>query len=244
MAAAGPDVGMVLAAGLGKRMRPFTETTPKPLVKVAGRTLIDWALDRLEAAGAKRVIVNIHHHRAQMEAHLRARGRPTIVPSPEANLLETGGGIVNALLLLGDRPFYVANADNLWLDGRTPALSRLARLWDEQTMDALLLLQASVSARGYDGAGDYFCDSLGRLRYRQHHEIAPFVYAGVHIAHPRLFDGAPKGAFSLKLLWDRAEAAGRLWGVVHDGLWFHVGSPEGLAIAEAELGAGPHSTAP
>ncbi len=231
-----PRVAMVLAAGLGKRMRPYTETLPKPLVRVAGRALIDRVLDRFEAIGVERVAVNVHHHRAKMEAHLAARIGPPIVLSPESELLETGGGVANALPLLGADPFYVANADNLWLDGRTPALLRLASAWDDSKMDALLLLNSGATAFGYDGLGDFFLDPLGRMRRRRGGEVAPFVYAGVNILHPRLVRDIPSPAFSLNLLWDRAQGEGRLWGIVHDGQWFHVGTPDGLAVAEAELG--------
>jgi N-acetyl-alpha-D-muramate 1-phosphate uridylyltransferase len=233
---AAPRIAMVLAAGLGKRMRPLTETLPKPLLPVLGRTLLDRVLDRFEEAGIERVVINLHYFRDVMEKHLAARQRPPIELSPEPDLLETGGGVKNALPRLGAAPFYAANADILWLDGMSPALARLARAWNDDTMDALLLLQPAVSAIGYDGGGDYFADPLGRLRYRKAHELAPFIYAGVHILHPRLFSGAPEGPFSLKRLWDQAEAKGRLWGVRHDGLWFHVGTPEGLAETEAILG--------
>ncbi|MBI3452428.1 MAG: nucleotidyltransferase family protein [Rhodospirillales bacterium] len=236
---AAPHVAMVLAAGLGKRMRPLTETLPKPLIPVAGRTLIDRVLDRFAEIGIERAVVNLHHHRGQLEAHLKQRAeqeKPPLVLSPETELLETGGGVVHALPALGDAPFYVANADVLWLDGYTPALLRLARAWDETKMDALLLLQRSATAFGYEGRGDYFLDPLGRVRRRASHEVAPFVFAGVQILHPRLFKDAPTGAFSLNRIWDRAEAAERLWGVAHDGLWYHVGTPADVAATEAELG--------
>ena len=232
----GPRTAMVLAAGLGKRMRPLTDALPKPLLPVVGRTLLDRVLDHFEAAGIGRVVINLHYFRELMEKHLAARQHPPIELSPEPDLLETGGGVKNALPLLGAAPFYVANADVLWLDGMTPALARLARAWNDSTMDALLLLQPAVTAIGYDGSGDYFADPLGRLRYRKAHELAPFIFAGVQIIHPRLFGNAPDGPFSLKRLWDAAETAGRLWGLRHDGLWFHVGTPEGLAETEAFLG--------
>jgi MurNAc alpha-1-phosphate uridylyltransferase len=232
-----PQVAMVLAAGLGKRMRPLTETLPKPLVPVAGRTLIDRVLDRFEAAGVPRVVVNLHHFHAALEAHLARRATPRIDLSPEPDLLETGGGVRRALPLLGSGPFYVSNADVLWFDGNRPALERLARAWDDTKMDVLLLLHPTISAFGYEGAGDYFCDTLGRLRYRRGHEIPPYIFAGLQVLHPRLFKDTPEGPFSLKRLYDRAEAEGRLWGLVHDGLWFHVGTPEGLAEVEARLAA-------
>jgi MurNAc alpha-1-phosphate uridylyltransferase len=231
-----PDVAMVLAAGLGKRMRPLTENMPKPLLPVAGRTLLDRVLDRLEELPVGRVVVNLHYFRDTMAAHLGGRRTPPIELSPEVDLLETGGGVKHALSKLGPRPFYAANADVLWLDGKVPALRRLARAWNDETMDALLLLHPAVSAIGYEGPGDYLIDPLGRLRRRRGNEIAPFIFAGVQILHPRLFAGSPDGRFSLNVVYDRAEAAGRLWGVRHDGLWFHVGTPEALAETEGWLG--------
>ena len=229
----GPSVAMVLAAGLGKRMRPLTDTLPKPLLPVAGRTLVDRVLDRFQDAGTARVVINLHHFREAMEKHLVARRQPPIELSFEPSLLETGGGIRNALPKLGGGPFYAANADVLWLDGKVPALRRLAAAWNDAAMDALLLLHPTVSAVGYEGAGDYFADPLGRLRRRRGAATAPFIYAGVQILHPRLFADAPEGPFSINVLYDRAEAAGRLWGIRHDGMWFHVGTPQGLAETEA-----------
>lgn len=230
------ETAMVLAAGLGKRMRPLTDTLPKPLVPVAGRTLIDRVLDRMVEAGVKRIVVNLHHHRSTLEAHLKTRTDVEIVLSPEAELLETGGGVLNALKLIGDRPFYCANADVLWFDGPTPALKRLARIWDEANSDVLLLMQSAVTAQGYEGRGDYFVDTLGRARRRRGNEVAPFVYAGVQILHPRRFAGMAAGRFSLNLLYDAAEAEGRLRAMPHDGLWFHVGTPESVAQTEFDLG--------
>lgn len=239
MSAKAPKVAMVLAAGLGKRMRPLTDTLPKPLVPVGDRTLIDRVLDRLDDAGVERVVVNLHHFRPTLEAHLRQRSRPRLQLKPEAELLETGGGVKNALDVLGPDPFYVLNADVLWLDGKDQALGRLAAAWDDGAMDALLLLQRTTTAFGYEGTGDYFCDPLGRLRRRRGNEIPPYIFAGIQILHPRLFAGAPDGAFSLNRLYDKAQEEGRLWGVIHDGRWFHVGTPEGLAETEAELGVTP-----
>ena len=239
MSATMPKIAMVLAAGLGKRMRPLTDTLPKPLVPVAGRTLIDRVLDRLEDAAIERVVVNLHHFRPTLEAHLRQRTTPRLQFKPEAELLETGGGVKNALAELGPAPFFVLNADVLWLDGKRSTLGRLGAAWNDATMDALLLLQRSTTAFGYEGTGDYFCDPLGRLRRRRGNEIPPYIFAGIQILHPRLFAGAPSGAFSLNRLYDKAQEEGRLWGVVHDGRWFHVGTPEGLAETEAELGVAP-----
>jgi MurNAc alpha-1-phosphate uridylyltransferase len=230
-----PQRAMVLAAGLGKRMRPLTDTIPKPMVEVAGRTLIDHVLDRFASVGVRDIVVNLHHLRAKLEAHLATRRDLRITLSPEHELLETGGGVTRALPLLGDAAFFAANADVLWYDGATPALARLAEMWDEDKMDALLLLQRTVTAHGYEGQGDYFLDPMGRARRRRGQAVAPYVFAGVQILHPRLFEDAPEGAFSLNRLYDRAEEAERLFGVAHDGLWFHVGTPDSIAATEEEL---------
>jgi MurNAc alpha-1-phosphate uridylyltransferase len=226
---------MLLAAGLGLRMRPLTETRPKPLIAVSGRALLDHALDHLAAAGVETVVVNLHWLGDQIARQVEGRTKPRIVLSHEPELLETGGGILKALPELGDEPFFVINSDSLWLDGATPALQRLSDGWRDDGMDALLLLHRTVAAIGYEGAGDYFADPLGRLARRKPAEIAPHVYAGVHVLHPRLLRDAPKGAFSLNPMWDRAEAAGRLFGIMHDGLWFHVGTPADLADAQRYL---------
>lgn len=226
---------MVLAAGLGKRMRPLTETLPKPLIAVAGRPLIDRVLDKLAAHGIGEVVVNLHHHRAQLEAHLKTRTTPKIRLSQENELLDTGGGIAKALPLLGTEPFFVCNADTFWLDGATPALMRLAQRWNDQEMDALLLLARTVAAHGYDGTGDYQADGNGTLRSRKGWETAPFIYAGVQIVHPRLFAAAPQGRFSIKRLWDQVEELGRLKAVIHEGPWFHVGTPEAVPETERVL---------
>jgi MurNAc alpha-1-phosphate uridylyltransferase len=226
---------MILAAGLGLRMRPVTETLPKPLVEVGGRTLLDRTLDRLDDAGVDKVVVNLHHLGSLIETHLAQRQKPAIEFSPEAELLETGGGVAKALPLLGDEPFWVANGDVLWLDGPGSALGRLATAWDDARMDGLLLLHESVNAYGYQGRGDFLADPLGRLVRRPESQVTPFLFTGVQILHPRLFASAPMGPFSLNHLYDRAIAAGRLYGVVHDGEWFHVGTPEGLIEAEAYL---------
>jgi MurNAc alpha-1-phosphate uridylyltransferase len=230
------ETAMVLAAGLGKRMRPLTDTLPKPLVPVAGRALIDRVMDRLVEAGVKRIVVNLHHHRSTLEKHLAGRTDVELVLSPEADLLETGGGVLNALNLIGDAPFFCANADVLWFDGPTPALKRLARIWDPDRSDVLLLMHSAVTAFGYEGRGDYFLDPLGRARRRRGNEVAPFVYAGVQILHPRRFAGMAPGRFSLNAVYDAAEADGRLVGMPHDGLWFHVGTPESVAETEFHLG--------
>lgn len=223
---------MVLAAGLGTRLRPLTDTVPKPLVPVAGQTLLDWALDRLADAGVGRAVVNLHHLGDKIEAHLEDRARPMIAFSREAERLETGGGIARALPMLGAGPFFAVNADVLWLNGPGDALGRLARHWDDETMDGLLLLHETVFAFGYDGDGDFFVDADGRLKRRPERELAPYLFTGVQILHPRLFKDAPAGMFSLNVLYDRAIEQGRLYGLIHDGEWFHVGTAEGLAEAE------------
>ena len=227
---------MVLAAGLGKRMRPLTDTLPKPLVEVAGRSLVDRVFDRLIAAGVARIVINLHHHRAILEAHIAKRRDAEFVLSPEAELLETGGGVLNALPLLGDEPFFCVNADVLWFDGATPALKRMADAWEAQRPAALLLMNSAASARGYEGRGDYFMDGFGRARRRQGNQTAPFVYAGVQILDAACFAGQAPGRFSLNRVYDATEAAEGLVGIAHDGLWFHVGTPESIAETEFELG--------
>ncbi|MFQ5773736.1 MAG: nucleotidyltransferase family protein [Kiloniellaceae bacterium] len=230
-----PRRAMVLAAGLGERLRPLTNERPKPLIELRGRALLDWILDRLEAVGMCDVVINLHHLGRMIEAHLAHRKRPRIAFSRERARLETGGGVRNALPLLGAAPFYVINGDVCWLDGRTPALRRLADAWNEATMDALVLLHPTAFAVGYAGRGDFMLTPRGRVRRRAEREVAPFVFAGIQILHPRLFEGAPEGAFSLNVLYDRAEAAGRLWGLRHDGEWFHIGTPEQLREVEDAL---------
>lgn len=229
-----PNTGMVLAAGLGLRMRPITDTMPKPLVKVVGRTLVDHALDRLEAAGVEKVVVNAHYRADMLIRHLAQRHTPRIEIQEEAELLETGGGVTRALPLLGER-FFVLNSDIVWLDGKAAALERLARAFDDESMDAILLLQRTTSAVGYDGAGDYFFDAAGCARRRREREVAPYIFGGVQILTRRLFECARVERFSLNRLFDRAEAAGRLGAIVHDGEWYHIGTPAGLAEAEERL---------
>jgi MurNAc alpha-1-phosphate uridylyltransferase len=225
---------MVLGAGLGTRLRPVTDTLPKPLVEIGGRTLLDHAIDRLERVGVSRIVVNVHDLADMMTAHLARRDHPAITISPEPELLETGGGVRRALPLL-DEAFFVVNADVFWLDGPTPALARLEREFDAATMDAVLLMQRTVGAVGYDGNGDYMLDALGRPQRRRAHEVAPFLFSGIQLLHRRLFAGVEERAFSLNRLYDRAEAAGRLRAIVHDGEYYHVGTPEGLAATRARL---------
>jgi MurNAc alpha-1-phosphate uridylyltransferase len=227
---------MVLAAGLGLRLRPITLTTPKPLVEVAGRSMLDRALDHLAAAGVDEIVVNTHWLGERIAAHLA--GRPGITLSPEADLLETGGGVARALPLLGAQRFFVVNADIVWTDGAVPALARLQQAWDEAAMDALLLLLPRERAVGYDGRGDFLIGADGRPSRRGEAASAPLLFTGVQILHPRLFAGAPAGRFSLNLLYDRALAEGRLGAIVHDGGWFHVGTPEALPEVEALVSGG------
>jgi len=227
--------GMVLSAGLGLRMRPITERTPKPLVSVSGRTLLDRALDHYAAAGLARAIVNTHHLADQITAHVQSRSRPDIALSHEPVLLETGGGVLNALPLLGAAPFIVANSDALWLNGPIPALTRLARAWNGAAMDALLLVSIIPGTLGYDGRGDFFMDPAGRLRRRAERDVAPFLFTGVQILHPRLFHGETPGKWSLNRVYNKALAAGRLFGLRHDGAWYHVGDPQGLSDVETRL---------
>ncbi len=223
---------MLLAAGLGLRMRPITEKTPKPLVQVAGRTLIDMCLDRVASSGIGKAVVNTHYLAGQVEAHLKRRQDMEIVISHEPELLDTGGGIANALPHLGEEPFLVVNTDSLWLDGPSPAIERLALNFDESMMDALLLMHSTVEAYGYEGAGDFVIDPDGLLSRRPEREQVPYAYTGVMVVHPRLLAGAPDGAFSLNLLYDRAIEDERLYGIVHDGEWFHVGTADGLDQVE------------
>ncbi|MBL8574718.1 MAG: nucleotidyltransferase family protein [Hyphomicrobiaceae bacterium] len=229
-----PTRAMVLAAGLGKRMRPLTATTPKPLIEVAGRSLIDHALTTLTKAGVEEAIVNVHYLADLVEVHVKRRAAPRIIISDErAELLETGGGITKALPLLGEAPFYSWNADSFWIEGASSNLSRMAESWDDGKMDGLLLLASTVSSVGYDGIGDFTMDAEGRLKRRTERTVSAFVYCGVALLHPRLFAGAPSGKYSLNVLFDKAIEAGRLCGLRLDGTWLHVGTPE--AIREAEL---------
>lgn len=226
---------MVLAAGLGLRMRPLTATKPKPLIEVGGRTMLDWALDHLVDAGVRGAVVNAHYLADQIAAHLAHRSAPKVEISREPQLLDTGGGVVKALPKLGADPFFVLNADVVWRNGSHAALARMAESWDDGRMDVMLLLHATVRAVGYDGLGDYTLDRMGVARRRREREVAPFVFTGVQLVHPRLFETAPGGAFSMNELFDRAQGAERLHAIVHDGDWFHVGTPAALADVERLL---------
>ncbi|MDE3060475.1 MAG: nucleotidyltransferase family protein [Pseudomonadota bacterium] len=228
---------MVLAAGLGTRMRPLTEHLPKPLIQVAGVPLIDRALDWLTAAGIEEAVVNSHHHAEKLEAHLAARQSPRILLSPETEVLETGGGIFHALPLLGDL-FFVVNSDVICIDGPSPALHRLLAAWDDSAMDALLLVHPVEQAVGYHEQGDFFVEN-GHIRRRLDHPRAPFVFTGVQLMHRRLFRHAPGGKFSLNVLYNHGMQSNgtlpRIRALAHDGAWLHVGDPQGLREAEAWL---------
>ncbi|MHB8883761.1 MAG: nucleotidyltransferase family protein [Methylovirgula sp.] len=228
-----PDKAMVFAAGLGTRMRPITDTIPKPLVKVAGKPLIDHMLDRFAEAGLETAIVNVHHHADQLEAHLATRQVPKIIISDErTKLLDQGGGVRKALPLLGTAPFFLCNTDSFWVEGPRANLSRFAAAWDPEKMDILLLVAATSASVGVDWPGDFTMDAFGRLTSREERRVAPFVYTGVGIIKPELFKDATEEVFRLAPFFHRAAAAGKLFGLRLDGLWFHVGTPQ--AIEEAE----------
>lgn len=227
---------MVLAAGLGTRMRPLTESLPKPMVRVCDKPLIDWTMDHLEEAGVEEAVVNLHHLPQFLITHLKDRPRPRIVFSDETDqLLESGGGVKKALPLLGNDPFFVINSDIIWLNGTQSALMRLAAAWNSETMDALLLLQPLAGAHGYTDKGDFEMDPLGNVKRRQTGQVAPFVFAGVQILHPRLFDESPDGPFSLNVLYDRALSEGRLATIAHDGEWYHIGTLNALELTQNAL---------
>lgn len=232
----GPKRAMVMAAGLGTRMRPLTNSVPKPLVKVAGKALIDHVLDRLVAAGVELAVVNVHYLADKIEEHVAKRRDLDIRISDERNeLLDSGGGILKALSHFDDEPFFHVNADTVWIQGTSDALDRLKGQWDPEGMDALMLLAATVNTVCYDGKGDFIMDAQGRLARVPEHHVSPFVWTSVEIVHPRLFDTAPGGRFSINPLWDRAIDRGRLFGLRLDGIWMHIDRPEAIAPAEACL---------
>lgn len=234
------DTAMVMAAGLGKRMRPLTASQPKPLVRVGGRSLIDHALDRLGAAGIARAVVNVHYLADALEAHVLARQHPAIAISDERGmLLETGGGMVKAWSsgLLPD-PFFCVNADSIWLDGPRGALGDLSQHWDASRMDAMLLLVPHARARNFVGTGDFYMDPVGRLRRKLAGRVAPYIYTGIQLVSHRLLREAPEGAFSTNILWDRAIEEGRLYGTVFTGEWFEVGEPAHVGATEGYLAGG------
>ena len=237
-----PETAMVMAAGLGTRMRPLTALRPKPLIEVAGKPLIDHVFDRLCAAGVRRAVVNVHYLADALEAHLAtaaARGLEVVVSDERGRLMETGGGLAQAKHLLGDEPVLVVNSDNLWIDGPVDAIRLLAARWDDEAMDALLLLVPLARAHNNGGAGDFHLGADGRIGARRKPgRVAPFTYTGVQIIHPRLIADWPEGPFSTNLFWSRALAAGRLFGQVHQGLWFDVGTPAAIGRTEAMLADG------
>jgi len=233
-----PCRAMVLAAGLGTRMRPLTAQRPKPLIEVAGKPLLDHALDRLADANVERAVVNVHYLADQIISHVAARKKPQVVISDERGLLlGTGGGVVKALPEFGNAPFFHLNADTLWIDGVRPNLVRLGESFDQTKMDALLLLAPTTGSIGYAGRGDFAMSADGRLRPRAERDVVPFVFAGAAILAPALFAGAPEGEFSLTDLFNRAATAGRLHGLRLDGLWMHVGTPDAITAAEAAIRA-------
>lgn len=229
---------MVLAAGFGERMRPLTDTMPKPLVPLMGRALIDHVLDRLHAAGVETAVVNVHYLPEQIEAHMAARadrGPKTVISDEREQLLDTGGGATKALPLLGDGPFFIHNSDSVWSEGVTPALPHMLRHWNPAIMDCLLLLAPLSTSLGYSGRGDFDLAPDGQISRRGERQVVPFAFAGVSLCTAALFEDAPEGRFSLNVLWDRALAKNRLYGVRLDGRWMHVGTPEALTEAEASF---------
>ena len=231
-----PNKAMVLAAGLGLRMRPLTDTKPKPLVAVAGKPLLDYVLDRLADAGVSEAVVNVHYLPDQIIAHTATRERPRVIISDERDeVLGTGGAVVKALPLLGPEPFFHVNSDTMWIEGVRSNLVRLADAFDPERMDILLLMAPTASSIGYSGLGDYAMLADGSLRKRREHQVVPFVYAGAAIISPRIFDGAPLGDFSLTRIFDMANEQDRLFGLRLDGVWMHVGTPDAVTAAEEAL---------
>jgi len=228
-----PTRAMIMAAGLGTRMRPLTNDRPKPLVAVGGKALIDHAIDRLAAAGVTLVVVNLHYKAEMIKAHLAGRKDVEILYSDESDgMLGTGGGVAKALSNFGGEPFFIHNSDTIWVDGYGAALERMKARWDPERMDALLLMAPMVTAMGYEGVGDFMMDSNGLLSRVPQGRVSPFAFPGVQIVHPRLFENPPSGGFSTNVLWDRAIEKERLFGVRLDGVWIHVGTPQ--AVDEAE----------
>lgn len=231
-----PDHAIVLAAGLGTRMRPLTNTTPKPLIKVGNKTLLDYGLDALAAAGVNNSVVNVHYLAEQIEAHVADRLVPKIAISDERNLLlDSGGGVKNALKELGTSPFFLLNADSFWVEGRGLNLQKMSAEWSDDNIDILLLVSPLNKAVGFSGKGDFFMDQSGQLIRRGDMDTAPFVYAGAAILSPKIFENTPEGAFSLNRLFDEAIEKGRLFGTQMDGLWLHVGTPPSIAEAEQAI---------
>jgi MurNAc alpha-1-phosphate uridylyltransferase len=232
-----PATAMIMAAGLGKRMRPLTATRPKPLIEVGGKALLDHVLEKLRVAGVRRIVVNVHYLAEALEAHLmsRAHGLEVVISDERDLLMETGGGMVKAEPLIDCDPFLALNSDNLWIDGPADTLKVLASQWDDSKMDALLLLVPQARALNHKGMGDFHMERSGRLRRRERSHVAPFVFTGVQMASKRLLRDAPEGPFSTNILWDRAIEEGRCFGAVHQGLWFDVGTPQSIPLTEAAL---------
>jgi MurNAc alpha-1-phosphate uridylyltransferase len=232
-----PHTAMIMAAGLGKRMRPLTATKPKPLIEVSGKALLDHVLEKLSASGVRKVVVNVHYLADALEAHLatRAHGLEVAISDERSQLLETGGGLVKAAPMIDSDPFLALNSDNLWIDGPADTLKLLASQWDDSKMDALLLLVPQASALNHKGMGDFHMDRTGRLRRRERSHVAPFVFTGIQMVSKRLLRGAPEGPFSTNILWDRAIEEGRCFGAVHQGLWFDVGTPQSIQLTETAL---------
>lgn len=231
-----PVSAMVLAAGLGVRMRPLTDNMPKPLVSVAGKPLLDHVLDRLAEVSVTTAVVNVHYLPDQIIQHVKDRTAPRVIVSDERDVvLGTGGGVVKALPLLGDAPFYHLNADTMWIDGVQSNLLRLAEAFDPARMDILLLMAPTSHSIGYSGCGDYAMLTDGSLRKRKEHQVVPFVYAGAAIMSPAIFKDAPGGEFSLTRTFDAANEQERLFGLRLDGLWMHVGTPDAVQAAEEAL---------
>lgn len=235
-----PTKAMILAAGLGTRMAPLTLEKPKPLIVLNGKPLIDHAIDRLVQGGVNFIVVNVHYKADQIVAHLekrqaREKNLEIHICDETGMILDTGGAIAKALPYFEGEPFFAHNSDSLWVEGMGSAMARMKARWNPETMDALMLLAPCATAIGYDGRGDFEMDAWGGLKRRTEMHLAPFVWTGLQIVHPRLFDGAPTGRFSINPLWDKAIDKGRLWGVRLDGVWIHVGTPQGLEEAETFL---------
>ena len=233
-----PKTAMIMAAGLGKRMRPLTATRPKPLIEVGGKALLDHVLERLRQSGVRKVVVNVHYLAEALEAHLmsRSHGLEVVISDERDLLMETGGGLVKAAPLIDCDPFLALNSDNLWIDGPADTLKLLASQWDDSRMDALLLLVPLARALNHRGMGDFHMERTGRLRRRERSHVAPFVFTGIQMVSKRLLRDSPDGPFSTNLLWDRAIEEGRCFGAVHEGLWFDVGAPANIKQAEEVLG--------
>ena len=232
-----PHTAMIMAAGLGKRMRPLTATRPKPLIEVKGKALLDHVLEKLREAGVRKIVVNVHYLADALEAHLMSRdhGLEVVISDERDLLMETGGGLVRAAPLIDCDPFLALNSDNLWIDGPADTLRLLASQWDDSRMDALLLLVPQARALNHKGIGDFHMDRGGRIRRREKSHVAPFVFTGIQMVSKRLLRDSPEGPFSTNLLWDRAIAEGRCFGAVHQGLWFDVGTPQSIRLTETAL---------